>query len=108
ISKKIFFHKNPFTMLENLKPENILFVDIETVPQHEGYEQVDPILQKLWDKKAAYFLKEDQTAADVYQRAGIYAEFGKIVCISAGVIYYVKGEMHFKVKSFAKDNEKVL
>lgn len=95
-------------MLDNLKPENILFIDIETVPQHEVYEQVDPIIQKLWDKKAAYFLKEEQTAADVYQRAGIYAEFGKIVCISAGVIHYVKGEMHFKVKSFANHNEKSL
>ncbi len=95
-------------MLDNLKPENVLFIDIETVPQHETYEQVDPTLQKLWDKKAAYFLKEDQAAADVYQRAGIYAEFGKIVCISAGVIYYVKGEMHFKVKSFANHDEKVL
>ncbi len=95
-------------MLDNLKPENILFIDIETVPQHEAYEQVDPILQKLWDKKAAYFLKDEQSAADVYQRAGIYAEFGKIVCISAGVIYYVKGEMHFKVKSFANHDEKVL
>lgn len=95
-------------MLDNLKPENVLFIDIETVPQHEGYEQVDKNLQKLWDKKATYFLKDDQTAADVYQRAGIYAEFGKIVCISAGVIYYVKGEMHFKVKSFANHDEKAL
>ena len=95
-------------MLDNLKPENVLFIDIETVPQHESYEQVDNNLQKLWDKKAAYFLKDEQTPADVYQRAGIYAEFGKIVCISAGVIYYVKGEMHFKVKSFANHNEKVL
>ena len=95
-------------MLDNLKPENVLFIDIETVPQHESYEQVDNNLQKLWDKKAAYFLKDEQTPGDVYQRAGIYAEFGKIVCISAGVIYYVKGEMHFKVKSFANHNEKVL
>ncbi len=95
-------------MLDNLKPENVLFIDIETVPQHEGYEQVEKNLQKLWDKKATYFLKEDQSAADVYQRAGIYAEFGKIVCISAGVIYYVKGEMHFKVKSFANHDEKAL
>lgn len=95
-------------MLDNLKPENVLFIDIETVPQHEGYEQVEKNLQKLWDKKTTYFLKEDQSAADVYQRAGIYAEFGKIVCISAGVIYYVKGEMHFKVKSFANHDEKAL
>ncbi len=95
-------------MLDNLKPENVLFIDIETVPQCPGYEDVDERIQKLWDKKASYFLKEDETPADIYQRAGIYAEFGKIVCISAGLIYYVEGEMHFKVKSFANDDEKIL
>lgn len=95
-------------MLDNIKPENILFIDIETVPQCDGYDKVDDRLQKLWDKKAAYFLKDDESPADVYQRAGIYAEFGKIVCISAGVIHYVKGEMHFKVKSFANQDEKRL
>ncbi|GAF01769.1 3'-5' exonuclease [Saccharicrinis fermentans] len=95
-------------MLDRLQPENILFIDIETVPQHPVYNEVEENIQKLWDKKAAFFLKDDQTPADVYQRAGIYAEFGKIVCISAGVIHYVKGEMHFKVKSFANDDEKKL
>ncbi|WP_066630365.1 3'-5' exonuclease [Labilibacter marinus] len=95
-------------MQENLHPENILFIDIETVPQHPSYSDVDENLQKLWDKKAQYFLKDEETPADIYQRAGIYAEFGKIVCISAGVIHHVQGEMHFKVKSFANDDEKQL
>lgn len=95
-------------MLQNLAPENILFIDIETVPQHENYADQDIMMQQLWDKKATYFLKDEETPADIYQRAGIYAEFGKIVCISAGVIHHVKGEMHFKVKSFANDDEKQL
>lgn len=95
-------------MLDNLKPENILFIDIETVPEKENYNDLDENLQKLWGKKAEYFLKEDETPTDIYQRAGIYAEFGKIVCISAGVIHHIKGEMHFKVKSFAGDDEKQL
>ncbi|TLX76983.1 3'-5' exonuclease [Labilibacter sediminis] len=95
-------------MLDNLKPENILFIDIETVPNQEKFDDLDEDLQNLWAKKAEYFLKEDETPADIYQRAGIYAEFGKIVCISAGVIHYVKGEMHFKVKSFANDDERKL
>ena len=95
-------------MLDNLKPENVLFIDIETVPQCPSYNDVEESMQKLWDKKSAYFLKDEETPADIYQRAGIYAEFGKIVCISAGVIHYVKGEMHFKVKSFANDDEKKL
>ncbi len=95
-------------MLDHLKPENILFIDIETVPQCPTYADVDENMKPLWDKKAEYFLKDEETPGDVYQRAGIYAEFGKIVCISAGIIHHVKGEMHFKVKSFASDDEKKL
>ncbi len=95
-------------MLEQLLPENILFIDIETVPQHENYQQLTDKMQQLWDKKATYFCKDEETPEDIYQRAGIYAEFGKIVCISAGIIHHVQGEMHFKVKSFANDNEKKL
>ncbi len=95
-------------MLDNLAPENILFIDIETVPQYENYSEQSEAMQELWNKKAAYFLKDEETPEDIYQRAGIYAEFGKIVCISAGIIHHVKGEMHFKVKSFAGDDEKRL
>ncbi len=95
-------------MLENLVPENVLFIDIETVPLCENYNEQSTVMQELWDKKASYFLKDDETPEDIYQRAGIYAEFGKIVCISVGIIHYVKGEMHFKVKSFANEDEKQL
>lgn len=95
-------------MMNNLKPENILFVDIETVPQYPNYTDVPEPFQQLWDKKAQFFLKDEETPADIYQRAGIYAEFGKIVCISAGIIHWVKGEMHFKVKSFVSDDEREL
>ncbi len=95
-------------MLNHLQPESILFIDIETVPQYPHYNDVPDNFKELWDKKAEYFLKDDETPEDIYQRAGIYAEFGKIVCISAGIIHWVKGEMHFKVKSFANDDEKQL
>jgi len=95
-------------MLDNLSPDSILFIDIETVPQQETYDGMNEVMQGLWDKKAAFFCKDEETPADIYQRAGIYAEFGKIVCISAGIIHHVKGELHFKVKSFANHDEKVL
>ena len=36
--------------------------------------------------------------------AGIYAEFGKIICISLG---FINGE-EFRIKSFYGDDEKVL
>ena len=95
-------------MLDNINVEDILFLDIETVPQESCFENVDPDLQKLWEKKSDYFRQEDQSAADVYGRAGIYAEFGKIVCISVGIISARGGRRIFRVKSFAGDNEKVL
>jgi predicted PolB exonuclease-like 3'-5' exonuclease len=92
-------------MLEQYPAENIMFLDIETVPQFPVFDQLTPELQYLWDKKSAYFRKEDQKAEDVYERAGIYAEFGKIVCISAGVVFLRNGERFFKVKSFSGDDE---
>lgn len=65
-------------------------------------------MQQLWDKKSCHFRDENQTAADVYQRAGIYAEFGKIICISAGVIVQKDGQQLYKVKSFYGSDEKKL
>jgi DNA polymerase elongation subunit (family B) len=95
-------------MLDNIKVEDIMFLDIETVPQEAGFDNVSPDLQELWEKKSAYFRSEDESPADVYGRAGIYAEFGKIVCISVGIISARGGKRIFRVKSFAGDNEKVL
>lgn len=95
-------------MLDAIRVEDIMFLDIETVPQEACFENVRPELQSLWEKKSDYFRKEDESAADVYGRAGIYAEFGKIVCISVGVVSARGGRRIFRVKSFAGDNEKVL
>jgi hypothetical protein len=67
---------------------NILFLDIETVPQHDGHENLPEEWKTLWDLKASYLIrnKETETTQSIYSRAGIYAEFGKIICISCGVI----------------------
>jgi len=92
-------------MLDEYLIENILFFDIETVPQNQEFETLDPGTQLFWDKKSSFFRKEDETPADVYQRAGIYAEFGKIICISAGFIIKNNGERIFRVKSFYGDDE---
>jgi hypothetical protein len=67
-----------------------------------------PEFRALWDKKASYLLKDDQTPEDVFQRAGIYAEFGKIICISVGLIVQKEGVYSFRVKSFAGDDESLL
>lgn len=95
-------------MLNNVNIESILFLDIETVPLYPAYHDMSEKFQKLWDKKSTFFRDEEQTSADVYERAGIYAEFGKIVCISVGTIYQRKGEQRFRVKSYASDDEKQL
>jgi len=95
-------------MLDSISSEDILFIDIETVPQKAGFGELPEHFQKLWDKKSVYFRDENQEAADVYERAGIYAEFGRIVCISAGVIIQKNGERFYRVKSFHDSDEKKL
>jgi hypothetical protein len=94
-------------MLENINHGDIVFLDIETVPLSPSLEELDPAKQDLWDKKSANFRKEDQTGAAVYQRAGIYAEFGKIICISAGMLKD-KNPFGFRLKSFYGDDEKAV
>ena len=84
------------TMLYNLNIEDVLFLDIETVPQHPAFEENTEEFQKLWDKKSTYFRTEEQEPADVYERAGIYAEFGKIICISAGFVTQKLGGTFFQ------------
>ena len=95
-------------MLEAISSEDILFIDIETVPQKADFTELPEHFQKLWDKKSVYFRDETQVAADVYERAGIYAEFGRIICISAGVIIQKNGERYYRVKSFHDSDEKKL
>lgn len=88
--------------------ENVLFLDIETVPCHAGFSQLDDDMQMLWDKKSKSFRGEDESAEDVYQRAGIYTEFGRVVCISVGFIRVENGVKKFYSKSFADDDERTL
>lgn len=95
-------------MFDSLSSEDILFIDIETVPQKAGFGELPENFQKLWDKKSSYFREENQLASDVYERAGIYSEFGRIICISAGVIIQKNGERYYRVKSFHSNDEKKL
>ena len=85
--------------------ENILFIDIETVPMASQYDDLDENFKLLWDKKSVYLSKNDEDdPSTLFERAGIYAEFGKIVCISAGRIQ----NDEIKTKSYYSDNEKKL
>ncbi len=93
-------------MIKNIPIEKIMFLDIETVPQSEAWSDLDEQTQYLWDKKTKSQRKED-ISADVFfeDRAGIMAEFGKIICISIGMI---DGHDQLKIKSFYGDDEKTL
>jgi uncharacterized protein YprB with RNaseH-like and TPR domain len=91
-----------------LNLENILFLDIETVPQEEQWNQVSETTQQLFEQKTAYQRKDEITAEDFYERAGIWAEFGKIICISVGYFTGSTKERQLRVKSFYGDDEKEL
>lgn len=89
-------------MLEQLDLQNLLIIDIETVPQYRKFQEMPMHLQALWDHKTVSQRKET-SAEDFYKRAGIWAEFGKIVCISAGV--FTSGEGSLRIKSYCCEEE---
>ena len=95
-------------MLEKIRLENILFLDIETVPEEEHYNLLDEETQQLYALKTQYQRKDDTTAEEFYERAGIWAEFGKIVCLSAGFFTFKNDIRHFRVTSFFGEEEKIL
>jgi 3'-5' exonuclease len=95
-------------MLDEINIYNLLFLDIETVPQTYRYDDLDEETRYLWDKKMQYQTNETTTAADLYGKSGIFAEFAKVVCISVGTFVQQQGERKFLVKSFAGHDEKEL
>ncbi len=93
-------------MIHQIPIERVLFLDIETVPQYEHWQELSDTEKKLWEKKTAFQRKDDVSAEVFYgERAGIMAEFGKIICISIGMIDKM-GKL--QIKSFAGDDEKAL
>lgn len=95
-------------MLHKLSLENILFLDIETVPEKSDYSQLDADKKILWEEKTQYQRKEDFTAEEFYDRAGIWAEFGKIVCISVGYFSFKEDKRNFRITSFRGEEAKLL
>ncbi len=86
--------------MAQVKLENILFLDIETAPLTYQYSKLNSAEKELWDKKMAF--ARDQTPEQAYAKAGVYAEFAKVICIGLG--FYNEGK--FRVKTLAGDNEK--
>lgn len=95
-------------MLETVDLQHVMVIDIETVAQHQYYVDMDERFQPLWDLKISRSLEADESPADKYSHAGLHAEFGKVICISAGVYFQRHGEQHFRIKSFHSHDERTL
>lgn len=96
-------------MLQNINYNKILFFDIETVPLTYEFKDLEERAQGLWDRKTRFLQGRDNLSPDeLYEKAGIYAEFGKVVCISMGFVLQKEGETQIRVKSIANENEKIL
>ena len=94
-------------MIKKLALENILFLDIETVPEEPVFSGLSEAKQELWEQKSQY-QRGEISAEDFYERAGIWAEFGKIICISVGYFTFQGDIRQFRVTSFYGDEVKIL
>ncbi len=100
-------------MLEQIDIAQTLFLDIETVSVKASFEELSETFQDLWRLKAPQVAKpaaerftDEEIAASYQDRAAIYAEFGKIICISVGAVHRDKdGKLKIRLKSFAGDDE---
>ncbi len=92
----------------NIPAEKILFLDIETVPSVYRFEDLDQVQKKLFEKKMRYRISEETPAEVLYEKAGIWAEFGKIVTVSFGKFKRENGQRKFYVFNLAGHDEKKL
>lgn len=96
-------------MIEKMPLENFLFIDIETVSQQKDFLSLHNDWQQLWEEKVKNVLPENTSAENYYpQRAGIMAEFAKIVCISMAYFKKFGNDYSLRVKSFYGHDEKKL
>jgi len=95
-------------MLHKLNLENVLFLDIETVPEFRNHSEMDDEKKILWEEKSKYQRKDEFTPEEFYERAGIWSEFGKIICISVGFFNFRNGVRNFRLTSFKGEEEKLL
>lgn len=98
-----------FHMLDLTQLDKVLFLDIETVPEVYDYNELSEETAYLFNAKNARYLTPDKTPKVVYnEKAGIYAEFGKIVCISVGFVHESSTGRSIRITSFAHEDEETL
>jgi 3'-5' exonuclease len=97
-------------MLNKINLKNILFLDVETVPMVAQYDELSDTFKQLWENKALKIKTQDEkTPEDLFfEKAGVYSEFGKIVCISAGFFHGEKDDLKFRCKAFWTGDEKTI
>lgn len=95
-------------MIKNINLNNILFLDIETVSEYKNWSDIPDVLKKLFEDKTKYKRKEEFSAEEYYHKAGIWAEFGKIICISVAYFVDRNNKKELRVTSFANEEEKIL
>ncbi len=95
-------------MLHKIELEHILFLDIETVPEVAHFEDLDDEKKDLWEQKTQYRRKEEYSPEEFYERAGIWAEFGKIICISVGYFNFKGNIRNLRVTSFHGEENNIL
>lgn len=96
-------------MLSDINPENLLIFDIETVPGKASYHECSEVVQKLFEDKVGRLRKPEEDVAEFYfSRAGIYAEFGKIICIACAYLQKKDNQYQMKVKVIKGHDEKEL
>jgi DNA polymerase elongation subunit (family B) len=96
-------------MIARMPLENFLVIDIETVSAQQNYNALTEEWQHLWEEKVQRTVPENVTTDEYYpQRAGVMAEFAKVVCISMGYFKREKGQYQFRLKSIFGHDEKEL
>ncbi|MCX7955269.1 MAG: ribonuclease H-like domain-containing protein [Bacteroidales bacterium] len=91
--------------------DKVIFIDIETVPQYRSFEELPEAYKKLWTIKTQQLNKyrdEPLSPEESYDNAGIYSEYGKIICICVGRIKLLNEEKHLNIKAYFSNNEKEL
>ncbi|MFM1947565.1 MAG: hypothetical protein RL207_1848 [Bacteroidota bacterium] len=96
-------------MLSRIQFDNVLFLDIETVPQIYQYQDLDEKGQELFYAKNRFQVNPEKNIEMIYnEKGGILAEFGKIVCISVGMVRETSTGKTIRLKSYAHDDEETL
>jgi uncharacterized protein YprB with RNaseH-like and TPR domain len=96
-------------MNKQLQLEKILFLDIETVPQAYQFDQLDEKSKVLFEAKNRFQISPEKSIEQIFEdRGGILAEFGKIVCISVGMLHEGSQGKSIRLKSYYHDDEETL